>query len=395
MSIMKAFGAAPVLTEKEEQEQKELKLRQRRAKLLMKKGSLRAAAEELVGGVFDDTDDIEDIDDIKDDDAPKQETKSEQSSSAEETTSSKASDPTAADDTSEKTPTATAADDFISSFEETASNEVKPMANPVSEAPLTEVAPPEKPNKLPTIREAIAEADEEAASDEAARAHARSTVTPETKAPIVQEEEIMIKENRSFYNEELGDAAYRFDGNIDKEPAPILRDYVKSVIARDPQLIDEVIKDYLPDIIGKNPQMIPDIMQMIRDAEDKNIPIRALYINAKDPESQEEYDTWEAATASIAKEINTYGVDPTTVFKTIWREVLPDGNLGNQLGQSEVVDYIENHYHGDKEKIKKLLRVKYSADSGKQANSGKTNSGKQAKKPAKKANNGTSNTGAV
>lgn len=373
--LSSAFGVAPVLSKKEEKEQEELEARKRRAKRLMKKGLLSAAAEELVGSIDDGTEEKTSSEEANRETKPEEEKLSEPISKDETTPT----DPE--EDTSE-------ADSFISSFEETLSNEVKAMSEP--ETPFTEVAPPEKANKLPTIREAIAETDEEAASDEAAKAHARSTVTPETKAPI-QEEESMVNKNRSFYNEELGDAAYRFDGGIDKEPSPVLRDYVKSVIARDPAIIDEIIKDYLPDIIGKNPQMIPSIMKMIQEAEDKNIPIQALYINAKDPESQEEYDTWEAATASISKEINTYGVDPKEVFRTIWREVTPDGNLGNQLGQSEVVDYIENRYHGDKEKIKKLLRVKY-ADSGK-ANSGKANSGKQAKKPAKKAENGA--TGAV
>lgn len=374
--LSSAFGVAPVLSKKEEKEQEELETRKRRAKRLMKKGLLSAAAEELVGSI----------------DGTEEKTSSEEANRETKPEEEKLSEPTPKDET---TPTdseedTSEADSFISSFEEKLSDEIKAMSEPT---PFTEVAPPEKANKLPTIREAIAKADEEAASDEVVKAHTRSTVTPETKAPI-QEEKPMVNKNRSFYNEDLGDAAYRFDGGIDKEPAPILRDYVKSVIARDPLLIDELIEDYLPDIICKNPQMIPDIMQMIRDAEDKNIPIKAFYINVKDPESQEEYDTWEAATASIAKEINTYGVDPKTVFKTIWREISYDGQLGDQLGESEVVDYIENNYHGDKEKIKKLLRVKY-ADSGK-ANSGKSNnSGKQAKsgKPAKKADNGA--TGAV
>lgn len=209
-----------------------------------------------------------------------------------------------------------------------------------------EPAPVKAEESVPAEKPVVAEKSEEQVSEPKPQREAP------TRPPVIKS---CMNPDLDFYNHRLGNMAYRFDAGLDEMPAKELHDYVKSVIARDADIIGEIVKDYLPDIIGNNPKMIPSIMQMIEKAEDQNIPIKAFFVNARDPKSKE-FSTWEEATASIEELTTMYGIRPENVFTVIWREVDIEGNVGKKISEKKVQDYVAK-YHGDKDALKEHLKL--------------------------------------
>ena len=255
--------------------------------------------------------------------------------------------------------------------------------------PSANVDVPEKETSAPV--EPIQADDLIKESEAELKAHARHIIDEEeakkVHAPIRKGEAQM--RTRGFY-EQIGDLAYEYDRT--GEISDTLRGYVKSIITRDESLIDEIVHDYLPAIVSKNPGMVPMLKKMAEDTAKAHVDVKVLYVNAKDPEDETEYETWDAAKVSIQKEIDNYNVNPADVFQIVWRKIEKDGSLGGRMTADEVGRYIAYHPSDDKEYLKKVLCVKDKGDqkpksSNKKSGSGRQPTGKKTRKPSPKKDN--------
>lgn len=157
-----------------------------------------------------------------------------------------------------------------------------------------------------------------------------------------------------FY-EKIADKIHDYDAN--GVMAPELRAWIVDAIEDDEVLSETFVKAVLPRVLTKNPKLTPEIKNVIKQvADNRPVPFKLLFVNAKDSSDKKEYETFAEARESIKKEVELYGVDPKQVFKVRYRRVDADGNVGEIAPPNQVEAYVEN-FDGDRNALRQALHL--------------------------------------
>lgn len=157
----------------------------------------------------------------------------------------------------------------------------------------------------------------------------------DTINPILPKKEDANKMQNLEYYSKIAAKIHDFHatGQADTDVKALFIDGIKT----DKELAKELLRSCLPELL-EDPVFVEIVKDEIRQAADRRPdPVKRLFVNVVDPRDNNEYETWEEACASVRD--NPYVTNPKDVFKTIYRLVDADGNLGNKVSPEEIEKY--------------------------------------------------------
>ena len=266
----------------------------------------------------------------------------------------------------------------------------EPISAPAEPEPQPE---PAQPDSEPQPESAPAQPEPEGASapastteyDDDALAIDVHTVSDTINSIPSKKEDENKMQNLEYYSRiaaKIHD--FHATGVADADVKALFIDGIKT----DKELAKELLRTCLPELLD-DPAFVGIVKDEIRQAADRRPdPVKRLFINTVDPRDNTEYETWEEACASVQG--NPYVANPKDVFKTIYRLVDAEGNLGNKVSPEEIEKYAAS-FDGNREAFLARMGLKKKPTQNQQNRPQKDDSNK-GKKP-KKANNAGGNVG--
>lgn len=244
----------------------------------------------------------------------------------------------------------------------------EPTTSPVqldSEPQPEPVSAPAEPNPQPKGDSSPATYDDDALTTDV------HTVS-DTINPILPKKEDANKMQNLEYYSKIAAKIHDFHatGQADADVKALFIDGIKT----DKELAKELLRSCLPELL-EDPAFVGIVKDEIRQAADRRPdPVKRLFVNVVDPRDNNEYETWEEACASVQD--NPYVDNPKTVFKTIYRLVDADGNLGNKVSAEEIEKYAAT-FDGNREAFLARMGLKRKPANQNQHKGSDPNKGKK------------------